>query len=120
MSNRKKYIFSAILIFSLLAIGICSYFIIEATKEEGAAVVVSVGGEEVAEYSLKIDGEYTLNGGTNILVIENGCAYMKSADCPKQYCVNYGKINRTNEKIVCAHNNVTVSVVRAGEEIFPN
>ncbi len=120
MSNRKRIIFSIALIFALLAVGLSSYFIIERLKEEGAAVTVTVNGDEVAEYSLEIDGEYELNGGTNILVIENGYAYMKSANCPKQYCVNYGKISRTNEKIVCAHNNIIVSVVRAGEEIFPN
>ena len=120
MSNGKKYIFSAILIISLLALGICSYFIIEATKEEGAAVIVSVDGREVAEYSLTTNGEYELNGGTNILVIENGYAYMKSADCPRQICVNRGKINRTNERIECAHHRIIISVIRAGEEIFPN
>ena len=120
LNNRKKIIFSIVLIFALLAVGLSSYFIIEAIAEEGAAVTVALDGDVVAEYSLKIDGEYKLNGGTNILVIEGGYAYMKSADCPKQHCVNYGKINRTNERIICAHNNITVSVVRAGEEIFPN
>jgi len=120
LSNRKKIIFSIVLIFALLAVGLSSYFILEAMKEEGSAVTVAIDGDVVAEYSLKIDGEYKLNGGTNILVIEDGCAYMKSADCPKQHCVNYGKINRTNEKIICAHNNIIVSVIRADEEIFPN
>ena len=118
--NNRKIIFSIVLIFALLAVGLSSYFIIEAIAEEGAAVTVAIDGDVVAEYSLKIDGEYKLNGGTNILVIEGGYAYMKSADCPKQHCVNYGKINRTNERIICAHNNITVSVIRAGEEIFPN
>ena len=120
MSNRKKTVFSIVLIFALLAVGISSYFIIESTKEEGAAVTVEIDRKIVAEYSLKTNGEYALNGGTNIFVIEDGYAYMKSADCPKQICVNRGKINRTHERIECAHNDIIVSVVGANEEIFQN
>ena len=120
MSNRKKIIFSFALIFALLAVGLSSYFIIESAKEKGAAVTVSLDGDVIAEYSLKIDGEYKLNGGTNILIVEGGYAYMKSADCPKQFCVKQHKINRTREQIYCAHNNILIEVIRAGEEIFPN
>ena len=120
LSNKKRLIFNIALVLTLLLIALSAYLIIEAAKEEGAAVIVSVDGKNVAEYSLKKNGEYSINGGTNILVIENGMAYMRSADCPRQFCVNSGKIHRTNEHIVCAHNKVMVLVVGAGDEIFRN
>ena len=120
MSKRTKIIINGALIFALLAVALSSYFIIEAFKEEGAAVTVSIKGEVVAEYSLENDGEYSLNGGTNILVIENGYAYMKYADCPTKQCIITGKINRTLEKIECAHNGIIVRVIGNGDEIIPN
>ena len=120
MSKRKKIIFNAVLIFALLAISFASYFIIEAFKEKGAAVTVSVNGKLVGEYPLSVNAEYSLNGGTNILVIEDGYAYMKYADCPKQLCVNTGKISRTLENIECAHYNIIVRVIGNGDEIIPN
>ena len=108
------------MVFALIAIAVSAYLIIEAMKKDGAAVVVSVDGKTVAEYPLDENGEYSINGGTNILVIENGAAYMKSADCPKQLCVNTGKIHRTSEKIVCLHNKVMVRVVGGDDEILKN
>jgi len=120
LSNTKRLIFSIALAALLLAVGISVFLIMEAAKDDGATVVVSVNGEHVAEYSLSRDGEYSINGGTNILVIKNGMAYMKHADCPDKLCVNTGKICRTSEKIVCLPNRVMVEVIGADEEIFIN
>ncbi len=78
---------------------------------------VSVGGEVICEYSLSTDGEYALNGGTNILVIEGGEAYIRWADCPKQFCVNQGRISRTGQRITCLENRVIVEVV-GGEGVL--
>ena len=75
-----------ILIASILAVAIALFLIVELTKEEGAGVVVKVDGVEVAEYSLSKNGTYPLNGGTNILVIEDGRAYLSDANCPDKLC----------------------------------
>ena len=90
----------------------------ELSKEEGAYVVVTVYGEEVARYSLSDDGEYELNGGTNVLKIENGEAFMIRANCPTQgstRCTHQGKISKTLEAILCNANGVIVTVYGAGE-----
>ncbi|MBR3687032.1 MAG: NusG domain II-containing protein [Clostridia bacterium] len=105
-----------ILIVAILAIGLLSWGALELAKEEGAYVVVTVAGEEVARYSLAEDGEYELNGGTNILKIENGEAYMVWANCPtlgKTRCTHQGKISRTTEKITCRINKLVVTVYGA-------
>ena len=106
-----------ILIASILIVAIAFFLIVELTKEEGAGVVVKVDGTEVAEYSLSKNGTYPLNGGTNILVIENGKAYLTDANCPDKLCVHQGKISRTGETITCLPNKLTVSVFGAEQSV---
>ena len=106
-----------ILIASILVVAIAFFLIVELTKEEGAGVVVKVDGVEVAEYSLSKSGTYPLNGGTNILVIEGGRAYLSDANCPDKLCVHQGKISRTGEVITCLPNKLTVTVFGAEESV---
>lgn len=106
-----------ILIASILIVAIAFFLIVELTKEEGAGVTVKVDGVKVAEYSLSKNGTYPLNGGTNILVIENGKAYLTDANCPDKLCVHQGKISRTGETITCLPNKLTVAVFGAEESV---
>ena len=106
-----------ILIASILIVAIALFLIVELTKEEGAGVTVKVDGVKVAEYSLSADGTYPLNGGTNILVIENGKAYLTDANCPDKLCVHQGKISMTGETITCLPNKLTVTVFGAEESV---
>ena len=104
----------------LIAVSLTVYFIIEASRDTGAFVRVSVDGKAVIDYPLDTDGEFELNGGTNILVIENGKAYVKYATCPDGLCKNQGKIHLSGERIVCLPNKVLVEVFADTEEIIPN
>ena len=106
-----------ILIASILIVAIAFFLIVELTNEEGAGVTVKVDGVKVAEYSLSKNGTYPLNGGTNILVIENGKAYLTDANCPDKLCVHQGKISRTGETITCLPNKLTVSVFGAEQSV---
>ena len=99
----------------LLSVALSVFLIIKLTREEGSFVAVSVNGEEVCEYSLSRDGEYSLNGGTNILVIENGRAYMRDADCPDRFCVRMGSIRSPGQMLVCLPNQIVVRIVGTGE-----
>ena len=105
-----------ILIGSILAVILIAFAVVTLTKKDGAYVVVKVDGKEVATYSLSEDGEHELNGGTNILRIEDGKAYLTDATCPDHLCVNQGKIDQTGETITCLPNRLTVTVVGAGDE----
>ncbi len=107
-----------ILISSILAIALAGLVLILLMQKDGAVAVVSIDGERVAEYPLDKDGEYSLNGGTNILKIENGEAYMLYADCPTvgdTKCTHQGKISKTGQKITCLPNRLVVTVEGAGE-----
>ena len=111
MQKKDLVLIGAILLLILIA-----FAAVGLMKEEGAYVVVRVDGEQVARYSLLQEGEYALNGGTNILRIEGGKAYLTSADCPDHLCVNQGKIDQTGETITCLPNRLTVTVYGAGED----
>ena len=99
-----------ILIGAVLAVILRVFAVVFFTKKEGDYVVVKVNGEEVAKYSLLEDGVYELNGGTNILKIEDGKAFLIEASCPDHLCMNQGKIDQSGETITCLPNRLTVSV----------
>ena len=104
-----------ILIGIVLAVILLSFLLISLLKKDGAYVTVRVDGKEVARYSLAKDGEYELNGGTNILRIEGGKAFLTEANCPDHLCVNQGKIDQTGETITCLPNRLTVTVYGADD-----
>ena len=117
-SKRQKIIADLILLLCLIIVGLSVFLISDLLKEEGAYVLVKVGDGEERLYPLSEDGEYPLNGGSNILVIEDGKAYMSYADCPDKTCVRGGKISMTGERIVCLPNRIYISVVGAAEEVI--
>ena len=104
-----------ILIAAIVAVIAIAILVLTLTKKDGDYVIVRVDGNEVAKYSLSQDGEYSLNGGTNILRIENGKAYLVSANCPDHLCVKQGKIDQKGETITCLPNRLTVTVYSTQE-----
>ena len=118
--SKKKIIGDVILVAALLFVGLLVFLVTELTKSEGHTVLVTVNGAPVAEYSLFEEGEYSINGGTNILIISDGEAYLKEASCPDKLCVNQGKISMSGERIVCLPNKVMIEISGDGDEIFSN
>ena len=110
--SRKRYIFDIALIVSVLAVFLCLFFFVYQGRTEGTTAVVYIDGEPIASYSLLIEGEYELNGGTNILKIENREAYMLHADCPRGICKNTGRRGLVRDTITCLPNKVTVIIER--------
>ena len=107
---NKKRLADIAIIAGLLLLAAVLFFLYFNKGEEGAGVIVRVDGVETARYSLSESGRYELNGGTNILVIEDGAAYMLQADCPDHICVSQGKIRYTGQCITCLPNKLTVTV----------
>ena len=93
-----------IIIASILVIAIGLFLLVNLTKKPGANVVV------------RVDGEYELNGGTNILHIEDGKAWLIDANCPDKLCMNQGKISYNGETITCLPNKLTVTVTGAEDD----
>ena len=115
-AQEKKHPRRADILFiaGLLLVSVALVLLLTLTRREGAFAEVEIDGESVARYALATDGEYTLNGGTNVLVIEGGEAYLTYADCPDLVCVKTGRIRYVGESIVCLPNRL--SVVIRGED----
>lgn len=104
-----------LLVVFLLLLSCALYFLLRQGQTAGAEVVVRVNGQETARYSLAEEGEYSLNGGSNILVIGDGAAWLREANCPDKLCVRQGKIRLSGQTITCLPNKLTVTVV-GGEQ----
>ena len=101
MAARKKHLWDTILIGGCLALAAVLFLVFSVGREAGTGVI---------RYSLYQNGTYPLNGGTNILVIENGEAWLKSANCPDALCVKQGKVHSDGQVITCLPNRLTVTV----------
>ena len=84
----------------------------------GDKVVIRVDGKVKYTYNLDENKviNLTINGeeNANIIVIENGYVYMKSATCKNDICVKSGKINKVGETICCLPHNVVVEIIGKG------
>lgn len=116
MSGAKKrtpveLVVLAVLLLAAAAAGL-RFFL---GRTPGTWAVVRVEGREIARYSLTQDGVYPLNGGTNVLTVENGSAAVTQADCPDKICVEQGRVRYTGQCITCLPNKLTVTLEGGGE-----
>ena len=52
-----------------------------------------------------------VDGGTNLLVIRDGAAWIEEADCPDALCVGMGRVRRVGQSVVCLPHKVVVEIV---------
>lgn len=76
---------------------------------------VRINGQVYKSMPLNVDSEFQIDAGEgvdgyNILVIKNGVAFMKDADCPDKNCVHQGKISKVGETIVCMPHKVVIEI----------
>ena len=114
-SGNRKLRADVIVIVSLLLLALALYLALNSSRREGGAAVVRINGAEIERYSLLQNGSFPLNGGSNILVIEDGYAWMSEANCPDHICVRQGKIHYTGQVITCLPNRLTVTI-EGGED----
>ena len=107
---NKKLRADLILIAALLLLAGILFLALNHGRQEGGVVVVRVNGAEVERHTLSLSGTFPLNGGSNILVIQNGQAWLSEANCPDHICVRQGKIHYTGQVITCLPNRLTVTV----------
>ena len=117
-AEKKKYTRDLILVGALLLLALLLFFLVrngqDRTTGTDAVAVVTVDGAEVGRYPLNKSGTFPLNNGSNILVVENGEAWVSEANCPDKVCMGMGRISRNGEFIACLPNRLIV-VVEGGE-----
>ena len=119
-SEKSRYTRDLIIVAVLLAAALALFFLMRSRQDrdtgDGARAVVTVDGQEIGRYPLSKSGTFPLNGGSNILVVENGEAWVSDADCPDKVCMGMGRISRNGEFIACLPNRLLIVVEGAAEQ----
>ena len=81
-------------------------------RTEGSSVTVTVDGKLFGKYSLneKRSIEIKTENGYNVLVIDNGVAYVKEASCPDGICSSHRPVRYNGQSIICLPNKVVIEV----------
>ena len=114
--NRKKHRMDLLLLAVLLLIGLVMAAVLFLNRHDGKIVQVRVDGEVTAEFFLEEGRTYEIegaDGGTNLLMIQGGSAWIEEADCPDALCCKMGKIHLTGQSVVCLPHQVVVEIVDA-------
>ena len=108
--NNKNFLFViGIILISALLFSV-NFFI----SHNGDTVYIYYDSQLFETAPLNENREINVND-TNVVVIENGSVYMKSATCPDKLCINQGKISDSSRNIVCLPNKVVVKVDKASD-----
>ena len=111
--NTEKSLRTYVLFAVILAIAFTILLFNILYAKGGDVVQVSVDGRVVKELPLSVDTEYVIEGienGENVLVIKDGLCYMESADCPDKLCMKQGKVEKTDQTIICLPHKIWVSI----------
>lgn len=96
--NMTILVISLILLFALAV-----YAVSQLSAGSSDKIIVLINGQEQGLYSLHEEQEVKLvtKSGYNLLVIEDGQAYVKESDCDNQVCVHTQPIRETGGQIIC-------------------
>lgn len=117
-SGRRKLRNDIIFISVLIALIMAAALGVLLFSRDGDTVIVTVDGQIYGEYSLNIDRQVEIvNGeGYNLLVIEGGKAFVKSASCPDGICSSHRAVSKDGESIICLPNKVVIEIRARGQE----
>ncbi len=110
MAQRKNDIL--LILGLLLAAGVLWFFL--RPGGTGAYVVITQHGSEISRYALHENRTVEITDpdhGFNTLIIENGEAYVSSADCGDLTCVHTGKVSREGERIICLPHELVIEII---------
>lgn len=111
---KKSRKADVILIAAIVLVGVIIGVILLLSKHDGKYVQVRVAGQVEKVFPLSQDVEYEIagrDGGSNLLIIREGKAWVEEADCPDKLCKNMGKISRSGQSVVCLPHEVVVEIV---------
>ena len=91
------------------------FILINSFSSNGNKVIIEQDARQIAILDLNKNQEYKIYDKSgnicNIVLISDGLASMKYANCKDKICVNHNKISKNNESIICLPNKVIVTVV---------
>ncbi len=116
--RRNDILFITILVVAVMLLGAGMYYF----RGDGDTVTVTVDGALYGTYPLAADTavDIVTDSGHNRLVVQDGVAFMDTADCPDGICAAHRPISRKGESIVCLPHKVVVTVVTADKDDGPD
>ncbi len=111
--NKKRTLQGDILLVGgllLVGLGIMAFLLF--TAQRGSLVQIRVDGRvtETLPLDRNITRQITTEYGTNVLVIENGEAFVSSADCPDGVCKNMGRISKNGQSVICLPHKLVIEI----------
>lgn len=124
-SGGRRFRNDVILIAALLAIIALAGLLVFLFRQPGDTVIVTIDGEHFATYSLSENATVPIQTGKdgeqiNLLIIQDGQAYVQKASCPDGICAAHRPIKREGESIVCLPHRVVITVHSASEQNEPD
>lgn len=96
------------------------WLMIYGTKDAGGLVVITLRGEVIQEMPLNVDASFPVGskeGDYNLVVVENGKAYVSEANCANQICKNSQSIFKSGEVITCIPHRLVITIVSPEKEV---
>ncbi len=117
-THARKTKNDVILIVGLLLLTAAAALALFLFRTPGDTVTVTVNGTLFGEYSLSENRKVEIKSGDgyNLLVIEDGQAYVWEASCPDGICAAHRPIQNDGESIICLPNKVVVEVHAQSED----
>jgi hypothetical protein len=119
MKRSKQGKADVLLLGGILLVGCVLGLLLLLTQHSGTNVQVRVDGVVIATYPLRENRTYEIagvDGGTNLLVIQNGEAWVEEASCPDGLCKSMGRISQNGQSVICLPNKVVVEILSDTEE----
>ena len=104
------------LIAVVAAVAVAGLLLWRGNRTEGSSVAVFIDGVQTSVYSLAEEQEVVITTGDenqyrNVLVIKDGKAYIREANCPDSICVKTRAASYVGETIVCLPHKLVVEIV---------
>lgn len=118
-TKSKKILGDAILIGSIALVAVLVALCLFLFRVQGDTVTVEVDQKLFGTYPLSENVRVEIPSGEgqmNVLVIENGEAYVESATCPDGICAAHRPVSHDGEQIVCLPHKVVITVKKAAEK----
>ncbi len=113
MSKKSRN--DIILVAVILLVAAAGLLLVSLNREAGAYATVKIDGVQTEGYPLSENITVEITSGenkefSNVLVIENGKAYISQANCPDKICAGHRAVSYTGETIVCLPHKVIVEI----------
>lgn len=118
----RKYRWDILIILLCAAAGAVIALVLFAGSASGRTVQVRVDGKIAAEFPLDEDRTFEIKspgGGSNLLVISRGEAWISEASCPDRLCMGMGRISKAGQAVICLPNKVVVEVTEKSRGADP-